>query len=447
MVSLARDTLQCICFPLRESTEYLFQYSKNIDECREEAEKLKPLVLDVNLSVERAKSRGEESKNQLSKKASSIAKEIGVICGDKNFNGVSLPPPIPEPSPSQAPAPASHFMSFESTQNAMEDILEAQRDDNNNINIVGVHGMGGAGKTTMVKQVAEKIIREGLFRRVVMATVSQNFKLKNIQSSIADGLGHQLKVKSDEGRADELRAKIMADKKILIILDDIWEWIDLSIVGIPFGSDLEACKSKILLTKRREHVCHLMGCKENKIHLNILSPDDSWDLFIKTAGTVFDSPEFEAVAREVAGECKRLPLDLVAVARALGDKDEGEWEKDEYLKVLDISGQVLSLPPSIRLLENLCPLYMDRCKSKNISIFGGLKRLEILGLKKSLINTFQEELAELAELRMLDMTSCNHIQTISPKIISRLHGLEELYLQGSFCQCGGGNQQRKECMP
>ena len=125
----------------------------------------------------------------------------------------------------------------------------------------------------------------------------------------------------------------------------------------------------------------------------------------------------------------------------------GFFNRRNTLKVLDISGQVLSLPPSIRLLENLWTLYMDHCKSKNISIFGGLKRLEIPSLKKSLINTFQEELAELAELRMLDMTYCNHIQTISPKIISRLHGLKELYLQGSFCQCGGGNQQRKECKP
>ena len=118
------------------------------------------------------------------------------------------------------------------------------------------------------------------------------------------------------------------------------------------------------------------------------------------------------------------------------------------LKVLDISGlPVLSLPPSIRLLENLCTLYLDRCKSKDISILGGLKKLEILSLNKSLINTFPGELTELAELRMLDMTSCNHIKTISPNIISRLNGLEELYLQGSFCQWGnhrveGTNEER-----
>ena len=140
------------------------------------------------------------------------------------------------------------------------------------------------------------------------------------------------------------------------------------------------------------------------------------------------------------------PNFLLQENRNLMEIPSGFFNRINTLKVLDISGQVLSLPPSIRLLENLCALYMDRCKSKNISIFGGLKRLEIPSLKKSLINTFQEELAELAELRMLDMT-CNHIQTISPKIISRLHGLEELYLQGSYCQCGGGNQQRKECKP
>ncbi|KAK7819439.1 disease resistance protein [Quercus suber] len=70
-----------------------------------------------------------------------------------------------------------------------------------------------------------------------------------------------------------------------------------------------------------------MGCKENWIHLNILSTEDSWDLFIKTAGTDLDSTEFEAVAREVAGEYQGLPLALVTVARALDDKDEEEWKK------------------------------------------------------------------------------------------------------------------------
>jgi disease resistance protein RPS2 len=43
------------------------------------------------------------------------------------------------------------------------------------------------------------------------------------------------------------------------------------------------------------------------------------------------------------------------------------------------------------------------------------------------------------------MTACD-IQTIPPNIISRLHGLEELYLQGSFFEWGnrveGTNEER-----
>ena len=116
----------------------------------------------------------------------------------------------------------------------------------------------------------------------------------------------------------------------------------------------------------------------------------------------------------------------------------GFFNKLNNFKVLDIKGlQIESLPPSIVLLQNLCTLYMDRCKSKDISIFGGLKKLEILSLRKSRIGSIPKELAELSELRMLDMTSCLHIETISPQIISRLQVLEELYLHGSFCQWGG----------
>ena len=141
------------------------------------------------------------------------------------------------------------------------------------------------------------------------------------------------------------------------------------------------------------------------------------------------------------------PNFLLQENRNLMEIPSGFFNRINTLKVLDISGlPVLSLPPSIRLLENLCTLYLDRCKSKDISILGGLKKLEILSLKKSLFNTFPGELTELAELRMLDMTSCNHIETISPNIISRLNGLEELYLQGSFCQwgnrVGGTNDER-----
>jgi len=76
----------------------------------------------------------------LSKQAVSIGKKMGVTVKERRVLRLSLPA-IPEPT-----APASHFVSFESTKNAREDILKALKDDNNSINIVGVHGMAGRSK-------------------------------------------------------------------------------------------------------------------------------------------------------------------------------------------------------------------------------------------------------------------------------------------------------------
>uniref|UniRef100_A0A7N2RD18 NB-ARC domain-containing protein n=1 Tax=Quercus lobata TaxID=97700 RepID=A0A7N2RD18_QUELO len=402
------------------------------------------MVLDVNLLVEQAKSRGEEIKNQvqdwvgrankkftevqdlekkipadhrcscifcspdwfsryqLSKKASSIAKEIGVICGDKNFDDVSLPPPIPEPSPSQPPAPAGHFMSFESTQNTMEDVLKALKDVNN-FNIVGVHGMGGVGKTTMVKQVAEKVIREDLFHRVVMATLSQNVA-REFQ-------GLPLALVSV--------AKVLGDKD-----EEEWEKaarrLKMSVSPNPDHEQkvIECLKlSYDYLRDQGAKLCFFMCCLFPEDHNISKCWQEKSSVFLADAGsgreewprpTLEDGFESYTAVSVMFNNIERLPYELIE-----------------------------SLPPSIGLLQNLCTLYMDRCKSKDISIFGGLKKLEILSLRKSRIGSIPKELAELSELRMLDMTSCLHMETISPQIISRLQVLEELYLHGSFCQWGG----------
>ncbi|KAK7858283.1 disease resistance protein [Quercus suber] len=194
----------------------------------------------------------------------------------------------------------------------------------------------------------------------------------------------------------------------------------------------------------------------------LISSSGNEELFIAQAGSALEEwpqrdTRFESytAVSVMFNDIKRLPDEpvcpklqalLLQENKNLREIPSGFFNRMNTLKVLDISGlPVLSLPPSIRLLENLCTLYMDRCKSKDISILG-LKKLEILSLNRSFINTFPEELAELTELRMLDMRSCAYIQTISPNIISRLHGLEELFLQGSFCQwgnrVGGTNEER-----
>ena len=46
-------------------------------------------------------------------------------------------------------------------------------------------------------------------------------------------------------------------KKFLLLLDDIWERLDLNLVGIPLQDDLN--ESKVIFTTQLEEVCGLIG--------------------------------------------------------------------------------------------------------------------------------------------------------------------------------------------
>ncbi|XP_024176857.1 probable disease resistance protein At4g27220 [Rosa chinensis] len=216
------------------------------------------------------------------------------------------------------------FEEFQATRQAMDEVTKALKDDK--VNAVGVYGMGGVGKTTMVKHVGAQACKNGIFHHVIMAVVSQYPNFEKLQDTLAEQLGFKFWEGTEIARINRLNTEIMRREKLLIILDDVWGTIELSKIGIPIYKELQKCKSKVVLTTRRLNVCHAMG-SEAKIQLSILSEEDAWNLFLNKARRSFESTTFEGVARKVAGECRGLPIALIAVARALGDKDLEEWQK------------------------------------------------------------------------------------------------------------------------
>ncbi|XP_061993719.1 disease resistance protein At4g27190-like [Rosa rugosa] len=220
------------------------------------------------------------------------------------------------------------FEVFEATRQAMDEVMNALNDDK--VTAVGVYGMGGVGKTIMVEHVCQQAQNDGLFDHVIMVVVTQRPDLRKIQGILADQLGveleettlikiqgtfaDQLAIKLEEStqsrRAARLSMEIMRRNKILIILDDIWERIDLSRIGIPSYKELQNCNSKVLLTTRIRKVRHVMRCQE-KITLSTLSEEDSWALFVRNAGRFSESTKVEDVARKVARECAGLPIAVI----------------------------------------------------------------------------------------------------------------------------------------
>jgi len=209
----------------------------------------------------------------------------------------------------------------ESSKEAFKQIMKALKDDN--VNVIGLCGMEGVGKTTLVKEVGRIAAESQLFDKVLMVTVSQNPDVMDIQNRMADSLVLHFDEKSKEGRAERLWKRLLREKKMLIILDDVWKVNNLKEIGIPFGDDHRGCK--ILLTTRFENISSDMGCQK-KVFLSLLSENEAWALFKIIAGLSDGESTLNIVAKQVARECQGLPTALVTVGRALRGKDAYEWE-------------------------------------------------------------------------------------------------------------------------
>ncbi|KAB1670655.1 hypothetical protein ES319_1Z148400v1 [Gossypium barbadense] len=184
---------------------------------------------------------------------------------------------------------STDFMHSKSSKSAFNQIMEAI--NAKAVNMIGLKGMPGV-------------------------------DINKIQDKVADIFGLKFETSSQEGKAEELFRSMQRVKKVLVIVDDLWEEFKLEDIGIPFSDDHKGCK--ILLTTRQQQVCSKMKCQK-EIQLGILSKDKAWVLFRDKAGLEDDCSTLNDVAKEVAAECKGLPLAIVVVAKALKGESLNGW--------------------------------------------------------------------------------------------------------------------------
>ncbi|KAI4334776.1 hypothetical protein L6164_013486 [Bauhinia variegata] len=265
-------------------------------------------------------------RHQLSRKANKMAKCFAHFQEKGKFERVGYLPALDGVSHITE---TRGIQNFESRISIIKDIRMALTDPK--LNKIGVYGLGGVGKTTLVKQVAAAAKVEKLFDEAVMAFVTQTPNIKRIQGEIADLLGLKFNEETVVGRAFRLRERIKREKSILIILDDIWARLDLEEIGIPFENDHKGCK--VVMTSRTQDVLQLMDT-QNDFRVEVLSEEEAWNLFKVMAGLDNDA-SLQNIATEVAKKCANLPVLIVTMARALRNKEIHEW-KDALIQLKDI---------------------------------------------------------------------------------------------------------------
>ncbi|KAJ4721534.1 Disease resistance protein [Melia azedarach] len=290
----------------------------NVEQKIDEAENLIKEEEEANKKCFRGFCPNLKKRYQLSKKAVMMEKEVvGLKEEAEKFDQISYRPILQEAWLSSVKG----YEAFDSRMSTVRNIQNAVTDPD--ISIIGVYGMGGTGKTTLVKEVARQAKNDKLFQEVIFTELSQSANTKKIQGEIAEKLGLELCEETESGRASRLCERLKNQKKILVVLDNMWNHLDLESVGIPYGDDHKGCK--VLLAARDRNVLLKTG-STNNFSISVLNEDEAWRLFKKMAGDDVENQNLKSIARDVTKACGGLPVAIATIARALRNKSVPEWK-------------------------------------------------------------------------------------------------------------------------
>nr|AGV40520.1 hypothetical protein [Phaseolus vulgaris] len=118
-------------------------------------------------------------------------------------------------------------MNFDSRKIAYDQLVEALKD--NGIAMIGLYGMGGCGKTTLAMEIKKMAEDEHLFEKICFVSVSSIVEVPRIQEKIGSSLEYKFLENEEMERAQRLCIRLIQEKNILMILDDVWEKLDVCV--------------------------------------------------------------------------------------------------------------------------------------------------------------------------------------------------------------------------
>ncbi|KAL3744267.1 hypothetical protein ACJRO7_013514 [Eucalyptus globulus] len=310
--------------------------------------------------------------------------------------------------------------------------------------ILGIHGMGGAGKTTLTKVIYNELSSQFECRGFLadIRETESNKGIVHLQkeliSEVLKGSPHKV---SDRNDGINIISSRFEGKRVLLVLDDVSDKDQLdALVG---GHGLFDSGSRIIITTRDKHILNQFGTSYWAYELRGLDEENSMVLFCRHAfQRDFPPPAFNDLCRDIVSTTGQLPLALEVIGSLLCDKSEAAWRdtlkklrkvpNQEVEKKLKISYDTLTDDVKQIFLDIACffnrtdpkiPIYMwDDCGfSPNL----GLEVLSLMSLVKIFHGDGANWLWMHDQLRDLGRSIVSKANSVKPSERSRLWIHEE----------------------
>ncbi|WOH16552.1 hypothetical protein DCAR_0936108 [Daucus carota subsp. sativus] len=196
---------------------------------------------------------------------------------------------------------------------------------------IGIHGMGGVGKTTLARAVFDKIyfdFKGSCFLANVTANSGTDEGMKSLQQQLLnDVLFQNEKDVKDVASGIKLIETKLADQKILVVIDDLNHSDQLESFGVKsFGHG-----SVVIITTREEDMLKYFEVKtEHRYMVDKLGCEESLILFQQHAFRFGSNPDgaLMKLSKDITLLADGLPLALKVFGSLLHTKYEvEEWEE------------------------------------------------------------------------------------------------------------------------
>ncbi|TVU13179.1 hypothetical protein EJB05_40711, partial [Eragrostis curvula] len=192
--------------------------------------------------------------------------------------------------------------------------------------VLPIYGLGGMGKSTLAKLVYNDTQFKKYDHRV-WVYVSQKFDLMKIGRSIISQLSTGVQQNTD---TLELVHQCMNDlfpgKKILIVLDDLWEENEFKLKKLKSMLDKTGSMIDVIVTTRSEGIANKI-CTIAPYKLEPLKDNICWDIIKIYSGfeDKTNKGELRKTGLDIAKKCGGVPLAAQAIGYVLKSKDLHGW--------------------------------------------------------------------------------------------------------------------------